>query len=209
MRFFIQLIWLLQFNFLQKVYRFSHKISLALMNYGIGAHYNGEEYIFKKLATHFREKKVKPVVFDVGANFWQTIILFDKLFTGASIHSFEPWSFSYSQIKDSKLQNSENNLKVNNFGLSDVKGDTILFTSSTKEMSWSSSMYEENLDVFTSEKSIKETISLTTLDQYCQENNISKIDFLKLDIEGNKYNCFVGAKKNDRRMKDKFYTIWI
>jgi len=68
-------------------------------------------------------------------------------------------------------------------------------------------MYEENLDVFTSEKSIKETISLTTLDQYCQENNISKIDFLKLDIEGNKYNCFVGAKKNDRRMKDKFYTI--
>jgi len=39
------------------------------MNYGIGAHYNGEEYIFKKLATHFREKKVKPVVFDVGANF--------------------------------------------------------------------------------------------------------------------------------------------
>jgi FkbM family methyltransferase len=41
---------------------------------------------------------------------------------------------------------------------------------------------------------ITETVSLTTLDQYVLEKGISRIDLIKLDIEGAEYQAFLGAK---------------
>jgi len=40
-----------------------------------------------------------------------------------------------------------------------------------------------------------EAIKLTTIDAYCAENQIERIHFLKLDIEGHELNALNGAKK--------------
>ena len=39
-----------------------------------------------------------------------------------------------------------------------------------------------------------DTITLTTIDTFCQENNIEHIDFLKIDVEGNELKVLQGAK---------------
>ena len=41
----------------------------------------------------------------------------------------------------------------------------------------------------------KEEISLDTIDNYCEEQGIKKIHFLKLDIEGHELSALHGAKK--------------
>ncbi len=40
----------------------------------------------------------------------------------------------------------------------------------------------------------EEQVRLTTIDIFCKEQGIEKIDFLKLDIEGNEINALEGAK---------------
>ncbi len=36
-------------------------------------------------------------------------------------------------------------------------------------------------------------VKLSTLDSYCKNKNITQIDFLKMDIEGNEYKALLGA----------------
>lgn len=43
-------------------------------------------------------------------------------------------------------------------------------------------------------KSKEIEVEIKTLDQYCQENNIEEIDFIKIDVEGFEMNVFEGAK---------------
>lgn len=44
-----------------------------------------------------------------------------------------------------------------------------------------------------------EVVRLTTIDDYCSENNICRINLLKLDIEGHELNALVGASALFRR----------
>ena len=46
---------------------------------------------------------------------------------------------------------------------------------------------------FNSEKLHKEPIKLTTLDKYAKEHNITKIDLLKIDVEGHETKVIEGA----------------
>ena len=41
--------------------------------------------------------------------------------------------------------------------------------------------------------SIQESISITTVDEFCRKNDIAHINFLKLDIEGHELYCLEGA----------------
>ena len=41
----------------------------------------------------------------------------------------------------------------------------------------------------------KETINITTIDNYCGENGISEIDLLKVDVEGHELSVFKGMKQ--------------
>ena len=38
-------------------------------------------------------------------------------------------------------------------------------------------------------------VKTTTIDDYCSDNNIDKIDVLKIDVEGYEYNVLQGARK--------------
>ena len=42
--------------------------------------------------------------------------------------------------------------------------------------------------------SIKRPVKVLKLDTFCKENNIDRVSFLKMDIEGNKYNALLGAE---------------
>ena len=53
-----------------------------------------------------------------------------------------------------------------------------------RENSGLASLYDRQLDYFGIDYSKSETVQLFTPDNYCAENNIDHIDFLKMDVEG-------------------------
>jgi hypothetical protein len=50
----------------------------------------------------------------------------------------------------------------------------------------------------------REEIQINTIDNFCEENNLTQIDFLKLDIEGNEYRALEGALKMLKGNKIKY-----
>lgn len=52
-----------------------------------------------------------------------------------------------------------------------------------------------------------ETITLTTIDEFCLERNITSIDILKSDTEGNELQVLYGAKGILSENKIKYLVI--
>ncbi|MEA1972954.1 MAG: FkbM family methyltransferase [Candidatus Cloacimonadota bacterium] len=144
--------------------------------------YEGFSYDFDKNGESVLIDKLKQfdfkTVFDVGANIGNYTIMLNKNFKQAKVHSFE---ISDDTFLNLKKVCSDNNIILNNFGLSDNVGEITY-----KDYGENSGVNTilENLDFhdhktpFTMKKGI-----LSTGEIYCKENNIVEIDFLKIDVE--------------------------
>lgn len=131
-------------------------------------------------------------IFDVGGNvgnYSKSLSIFfnDK----ATIHSFEPSKKTY-QIFLETTKNIQN-IIPNNFGLSNHVQNQLLYTNC--DGSGLASMYQRNLDHIGISMEKSEEIALSTIDNYCEANNLQRIHFLKLDIEGHELKALNGAKK--------------
>lgn len=136
-------------------------------------------------------------IFDVGACTGEVTFQYNYLFRNSIIYSFEPFipSFEILQKNTSKLPN----IKCFNVALSDVSGQidfhvnksyttcSILATHPDSGKNWN----EEAL--CTTEK-IK--INSITLDDFIVQNQIEKIDILKLDTQGTEYQIIEAASKS-------------
>lgn len=175
----------------KRYYRFwqkAYKASLIGMNIGNGGNLDnsGERNALIYIKNHLIQKE-DPVLFDVGANQGHYALELLKYFTKAQIHCFEPANQTF-QTLSSNVQAP--NVILNNFGASDKCSESILY-SSGGENSGLASLY--NRECF--EQNVSETIKLDTLDHYCSERQISYIDFLKMDVEGNELKALYGAKE--------------
>ncbi len=141
----------------------------------------------------------KQVLFDVGANVGNYTKLLTQSFPNAFIHCFEPLNTTYTRL----VKNTDNsNCLLNNFGLSDIEGEKLIYyNDSSEELLGLSSLYQRQLGHMNMTLSQSEIIKLSTIDKYCNQNNITSIDFLKLDVEGSEYEVLLGAtemiKKNN------------
>ena len=144
-----------------------------------------------------------PLIFDVGANVGQSVKILKKIFPNAIIHCFEPDNNAYKILFKSYYNNET--VKLNPFGLGE-KNEHLEFNSYIE--TGKSSFYKLNLDTeFIKYKANvwgvdqKEYLDSTyqkeikTIDNYCEQNNIKKIDFLKIDTQGYEENVINGANK--------------
>lgn len=185
-------------NFLgKKSYQFLferlYRISLRGMNYGRASDYihNGESSTLERLNSMV--KSDSPVLFDVGANKGEfTKHILDK-WKGRKIRLFvfEPSQKTYAMLKDAIP--ASDSVSLINVGLGDKPEKVELFYD--REGSGLASVYPRDLSYHNINFSDHETIELTTLDLFCEQNNISSIDFLKLDVEGHELAVLRGGKK--------------
>jgi len=177
----------------QTLFEDLHRLSLQGMNIGgwTNTDNSGEKnalyYVFDKL-----KKRDNLILFDVGANVGNYSILLSGIFTqNYRVFAFEPSKPTFKKL----TQNTQHyrNISLYNFGFSDKNTSLTLF--SNKELSGLASLYNRRLDHFDINMNIKEEIKIKTIDSFCAENDITHIDFLKLDIEGNELNALHGAKK--------------
>ena len=169
-----------------------------LMGIGSGAvlETSGEKVITKLL----REKAHadRPLcIFDVGANQGQFLSMMTGGLSGVPfrIHSFEPSAFTFESLK--KSYGADPRAVLNNVGLGREAGSLTLY--SNEDGSGLASLYNRRLDHFGIAMSQTETVAITTLDAYCEQNAVAHIDLLKLDVEGHELDVLAGAQEMLRR----------
>jgi FkbM family methyltransferase len=175
----------------QPMFHYLFGVAIKGMNYAIDGEISEktESNTLQLVGKQF-ESEDEIIVFDIGANVGNYV---NKILKNIShpykyVHCFEPSKHTFQLLKNKHGQNSI--IKFNNFGLSDQKGELSLFKDA--EGSGLASLYERK--VF-EDKAIVEKIELDTLDQYCSENEIDYIHFMKMDVEGNELKVLKGASK--------------
>ena len=136
---------------------------------------NGELLVLKKYISN------GDVIFDAGANIgeWTKYVL--KISPEAKIHCFEPCRGTFQMLKN----NVGADAKLNNFGLSDKPGEADFFV--VADGAGTNSLF------CNAEIQKKERVILNSVDNYCAQQKIPKINFLKIDVEGGEFSVLRGA----------------
>ena len=181
------------FNLWQNLYQ----LSLRGMNFGGGSNvFTSGEFATMNILRDNIGVRNEPVIFDVGANIGNYTALLMTVFPNAQIHSFEPAKETFSNLQKNiapNLARYSGKVQLNNFGLSDSPTKATLHYDQLN--SGIASLYNRQLDYFGIDYSKSETVELSTLDNYCAENNIDRIDFLKMDVEGHELSVLKGSAK--------------
>jgi len=124
------------------------------------------------------------VIFDVGANRgdWAAYAIAEN--STASIHCFEPIRSLYQSLA---ARDFPAGVRCHQLGLSDSSADGQIDTTTT---SLHRRKYAAD-DV----AGHTELVQLVTLDEFCTRENILKIDFLKIDVEGHELAVLRGGQK--------------
>ena len=125
--------------------------------------------------------KNNPMIFDVGAHKGQTSSHLCKLFPQSFIHAFEPSPYLFALIE--KNLSKRKNIRCHNFALGQTDEKAFL-TRPDSDLCGQVVKAQENNST---------SISVRRLDEFCLFENISAIDLLKIDVEGNELSVLKGA----------------
>ncbi|MFN6365570.1 MAG: FkbM family methyltransferase [Aphanizomenon sp.] len=137
----------------------------------------------------FIRKLITPgmEILDIGANHGvYTLTIANLLQKQGKITAYEPASSVVSLLRKGVEANGFTNIEIVNAGLSDCEGEATLFLSTNSELN---SLQPDNLS------QQQEIIKLLNLDQELAMRNWQKIDFIKLDAEGEEAKILTGGKR--------------
>jgi FkbM family methyltransferase len=163
-----------------------------------------ESLFFYPALRRFYRNRAKAnkalLIVDVGANRGQSIRFFKSCFPEALIHAFEPnpklYKYLLKKIRDKDIH-------IYAVGISNQKGripfyEHILDETSSFEMPASGSTYaatKNKVLLVKEQNAIKRTyeVEVNTLDEMAQQYFGSRIDILKIDVEGHEAAVLEGA----------------
>jgi FkbM family methyltransferase len=139
--------------------------------------------------SNFFALTIKPddICFDVGGNIGFFSMLMASCATAGSVHVFEPIAFNASMITTNQHLNGFANVVVNNVAVGDETGSV---TFSVSVDSAYSSMHATGRQV--EARSI--SVPILRLDDYCADHAITRVDIMKVDVEGAEAMVIAGAK---------------
>ena len=161
----------------------------------------------RKHCKDFLEDKENPTVFELGVHWGEDTPYIASWCKGVTqYHGFEPDPRNLERIKEEWANWHPNNFQINliDGAVSSEEGKGTLYLSdgvhalSGNVMTGANSLREpfEVINRF-SWIDFSKTINVQkhTIDNYCNKNNISNIDFIWCDIQGCEYDMLLGAEK--------------
>jgi len=196
-----KIIGFLRAKFFQGFWEKALHISKIGMNHWGGAslYYSGEI----KVMQYIREKLPhRPLfIFDIGANLGHYALAAHKLFgNNARIFSFEPSAATHATL----VKSTAHLPMINTYRIGFGEKEEQLRLYSSGEGSSLASVYNLSQPLDTFKEEYSELIDISTIDLFCKKNEISEIDFLKIDIEGHELFALKGAKELIANHKIKF-----
>lgn len=139
-----------------------------------------------KIVIASRYLKSGMIAIDAGAHIGFFTSIFNKFVSpDGKVIAFEPNEGNFKQLRE--IEESNCIIFVNS-AISDYHGDGFLCTEFKNSLGYF--MVED-----TEYAKYINNIKVTYLDKFCTENNISKINLLKLDVEGQELKALYGAEK--------------
>lgn len=176
--------WPLLARFHKALFYFSGR-ALGLGNYRT-PQLTGEHQIIQRLIVG----ATRPIVFDVGANVGEWLAAVRQFNAAAEIHAFEPQGALSSQIEAAYP-----GIVVNRVAVGDNPGSLDLYDYAGHSGSQHASLIAGVIENVHGGQARKTQVPVITLDEYCRERDIDRIDFLKVDVEGFELHVLRGARR--------------
>ncbi len=140
------------------------------------------------------------VVLDVGAHSGHTAKLLSRRVGSGRIYAFEPSPYTRSLLERTVRFKRLNNVTIVPFGLSDEPGENVL--SAPLKKTGAVGFGLSHLGADTSGREVRrETVRLTTLDAFADEEKLSRLDFIKADIEGWEFRMIKGGLETIKKFR--------
>jgi FkbM family methyltransferase len=163
-------------------------------------------YVFWDFKAKDRDRlyslvKKGDVIFDVGTNIGETLLNFARL-TGneGHVYGFEPDDENYRNVQKNISLNNFSNTHVFKQAVSDKKETVKLFVVEPHNRGMNRILEpgEEHGEQFI-------VLETTMLDSIVQENDIKRLDLMKIDIEGYEMHALRGAVDTLKRYKPALF----
>ncbi len=189
-------------KFFQGFFDFFLSVSLKGKNIGTGGDItaSGERNALIESKKMFGDGK-NLVFFDGGANVGDFTSLVLEVFDGASkIFCFEPLKKNIQALRERFGQNP--NVVIEEFALDKSSGKSLIhFSDKNTKLA---SLYDRKIDFAGKANDRVEEIKTVSLSDFCSQQDIQRIDYLKLDTEGSELDVLAGARE---LVADKKITI--
>lgn len=139
--------------------------------------------LFTDLENNFPNKKYR-IVLDIGANDGQSAKILSKRLSNPLIYSFEPDKVVFNQL----VINTNKNVNIKPINLGIGNENTVLKLYKGKYSEWNSFVLNLN------DNSDYSEIEVIKIDDFLKENDIDKVDLMKIDTEGFDLNVLKGSE---------------
>ena len=138
---------------------------------------------------------------DVGANQGEFSLFAAKRLTSGHVFAFEPMSEMFRRLNRNVEANSFSNVTTVQKGLWDDVADRVIYMSAD---AFDDGTRHEGLGTLfpdTKRQAAIETIHTTTMDAFVGEREVSRVDVIKIDIEGAELRALQGASETVARFR--------
>ena len=153
-----------------------------------------KDKIYLKALVKILEKEKSPIIFDVGAHYGETEKIMSSIFINSKIFCFEPFVPSFEIL----ARSANISTRLYNFGFSDFSGESF-FESNYYDATNSLLPLAPDVDLSWTAHSLRPKERLkcqfSTIDDFVAANSITRIDLLKIDVQGSEYKVISGASK--------------
>jgi FkbM family methyltransferase len=139
--------------------------------------------VYDEAGINFLKKTLKPdyVFIDIGANIGiYSLSASDMLdlSKGGMVHAFEPVSYVYKKLIENIELNKIENVVPNKLAVYKENKTIELFLSNQENLGMSSVFHHDT------ESGLTEMVEAVTIDSYIDKSDITRVDLIKIDIEG-------------------------
>ncbi len=171
-------------------------LSVAGVRYELVAGWGEPKLLFETIAGRqygeipgFRPER-DWVCLDVGANLGLVCLPWAKRMGTGTIHAFEPHPATFKRLeRHIELNHADNVVHSHQMAVGAKSGELELFISGEGTMAMDPAQAEDRWE------GQRISVPVTTLDAFCKQQKIDRIDLIKIDIEGFEEQALLGASK--------------